>query len=105
MAAPSLSDASTAELLGLAEASPVSVPLVAAAAAPAVVLDRVVEAGVIVVVGVALLEAGVAVRVAVIVISVAVRSSVPASSHVSSVPVRVIHDSVDASVSIEQEAV
>jgi hypothetical protein len=97
MAAPSLSVASTAELLELAEASPVFVPLVAAAAAVVLVPS--------IVVGMALFEAGVAVRVAVIVISVAVRSSVPASSHVSSVPVRAMQDSVDASVSIEQEAV
>jgi hypothetical protein len=97
MAAPSLSDASTAELLELAEAS------------PAVVLGRVVEAGVVVVVvivvGVALLEAGVALRVAVIVTSVAMKLSVPKSPHQSSVPVRIMHDSVDASVSMEQEAV
>jgi hypothetical protein len=78
-------------------------------AAPAVVLDSVVEAGVVVVVvvvvGVALFEASVALRVAVIVTSVAVKSSVPKSPRQSSVPVRIRHDSVDASVSIEQEAV
>jgi uncharacterized membrane protein len=90
--------ASTAELLGLAEASSVS----ALAVLPLVeLLPSVVEAGDVV--GEALFEAGVA--VAVMVISVAERSSVPISSHVSSVPVRATHESVDAEVSIEQEAV